>query len=85
MVIKFGPTCLYCEVGEARIGQKTCSDRCQKALECEDVTCPCNAEICVVDGKPIKVGDIVCSKLCADEADIDWAPADYDAIMYPHD
>jgi predicted nucleic acid-binding Zn ribbon protein len=77
-------TCTYCELVPARPGQSTCSDRCQKAMECEDVNCPCNSDICLIDGKPIKIGEIVCSRLCAEEADIDLSLADYELIMYPH-
>jgi hypothetical protein len=53
-------------------------------MECEDVNCPCNSDICLIDGKPIKIGEIVCSRLCAEEADIDLSLADYELIMYPH-
>lgn len=77
--------CVYCRTCTARPDHETCSKACQAALECTDPDCPCNATKCVVDGKPINKGDIICSRLCAEEADNSpqWNDI-YHKTMYPH-
>jgi hypothetical protein len=51
---------------------------------CVNATCTCKATECVVDGKPINPGEIVCSQLCLEELDLTTTMADYEAVMYPH-
>lgn len=78
------PKCLYCDLKAARPGLASCSDLCQRYLDCEDPDCPCNTDKCVVCMADIAQGEITCSQNCDFEADTSWKPADYDAIMYPH-